>query len=115
MAANKRDAIAPRVAELRQAGKTWTEIGKELGVDGTTAHIAVDPEYAAVRRARINHRRREKSEITPEMRRAGDRRVSEDDAKVALASIPADTRDLTARMLGDPLPGRSALDRRGEL
>ena len=28
-----------------------------------------------------------------------------------LASIPADRRNLTARLLGDPLPGRSALDR----
>lgn len=24
--------------------------------------------------------------------------------------VPADTRDLTARLMGDPLPGRSALD-----
>lgn len=29
-----------------------------------------------------------------------------------LAEIPADTRNLTARICGDPLPGRSALDRR---
>lgn len=29
-----------------------------------------------------------------------------------LAAIPPDTRDLTARFCGDPLPGRSALDRR---
>lgn len=28
-----------------------------------------------------------------------------------MAAIPADTRDLTARICGDPLPGRSALDR----
>ncbi len=30
-----------------------------------------------------------------------------------LAEIPADTRSKTARLCGDPLPGRSALDRRG--
>ena len=29
-----------------------------------------------------------------------------------VAEIPDDTRDLTARVFGDPLPGRSALDRR---
>ena len=29
-----------------------------------------------------------------------------------LADVPADTRCLTARFFGDPLPGRSALDRR---
>lgn len=28
-------------------------------------------------------------------------------------AVPADTRDLTARFFGDPLPGRSALDTRG--
>lgn len=31
-----------------------------------------------------------------------------------LAAVPADTRPLTARLLGDPLPGRSALDRTGK-
>lgn len=30
----------------------------------------------------------------------------------AMASIPRDTRDLTARLMGDPLPTRSALDRK---
>ncbi len=29
-----------------------------------------------------------------------------------LASIPEDTRDLTQRICGDPLPGRSALHRK---
>ena len=28
-----------------------------------------------------------------------------------LKRIPPDTRDLTGRLMGDPLPGRSALDR----
>lgn len=28
-----------------------------------------------------------------------------------MATFPDDTRDLTARVCGDPLPGRSALDR----
>lgn len=30
-----------------------------------------------------------------------------------MKNMPADTRPLTARTFGDPLPGRSALDRRG--
>lgn len=33
------------------------------------------------------------------------------DAIKKLSQIPDDTRDLTARMFGDPLPGRRALDR----
>lgn len=34
------------------------------------------------------------------------------DAMRLKALIPADTRDFTARLMGDPLPGRSALDKR---
>lgn len=35
------------------------------------------------------------------------------DAERLMAQIPADTRTVTARLFGDPLPGRSALDQRG--
>jgi len=34
------------------------------------------------------------------------------DRERMLASIPDDTRTLTGRIMGDPLPGRSALDMR---
>lgn len=34
------------------------------------------------------------------------------DALARIAEIPDDTRSLTGRICGDPLPGRSALDRR---
>jgi hypothetical protein len=34
------------------------------------------------------------------------------DAEVLLKQIPPDTRDLTSRLMGDPLPGRRALDAR---
>jgi hypothetical protein len=39
------------------------------------------------------------------------RMTLEEEAKL-FASLPKDTRDFTARIMGDPLPGRSALDRR---
>lgn len=35
-----------------------------------------------------------------------------DDALRLMETIPRDTRSLTAMAFGDPLPGRSALDRR---
>lgn len=35
----------------------------------------------------------------------------EEEARL-FASLPKDTRSFTARAMGDPLPGRSALDRR---
>jgi hypothetical protein len=39
--------------------------------------------------------------------------MSKEEYEALIASIPEDTRDLTARLCGDPLPGRSALDRMG--
>lgn len=38
-------------------------------------------------------------------------RPSPEDIAARLAEIPEDTRDLTGRLMGDPLPGRSAQDR----
>ncbi len=44
--------------------------------------------------------------------------LTNDQLRDVRASIPKDTRDFTARIFGDPLPGRSALDQKrqsGEL
>lgn len=38
-------------------------------------------------------------------------RITSAEIEARLAEIPADTRTLTARTFGDPLPGRSAFDR----
>jgi hypothetical protein len=40
-------------------------------------------------------------------------RSAEADALRLMALIPPDTHDLTARVFGDPLPGRRAIDMRG--
>lgn len=37
-------------------------------------------------------------------------RVADEDVAARLAEIPVDSRDAVALFLGDPLPGRSALD-----
>ena len=37
-------------------------------------------------------------------------KVSEEERKRRQAEIPPDTRSVTGRLAGDPLPGRSALD-----
>lgn len=41
-------------------------------------------------------------------------RPPDEDVAARLAEIPADTRDLSAMLLGDPVPARSALARRQE-
>lgn len=37
-------------------------------------------------------------------------KITVDDWKGLMATLPDDTRDITARIFGDPIPGRSALD-----
>lgn len=44
--------------------------------------------------------------------RAAGRVRNQADADAAKQVIPQDTRSLTGRLFGDPLPGRSALDKR---
>lgn len=39
-------------------------------------------------------------------------RSEKHDAFILMDEIPDDTRDLTARLMGDPLPGRRAIDMR---
>ena len=61
-------------------------------------------------------RRADMREMTRLRRQAGlsEREVFPNPADVAarLAEIPPNTRNLTARVCGDPIPGRSALDLR---
>lgn len=91
------------VAECRDVGETWSQIGRRLGMDGTTVHMAVDARYAAARRKAINERRR--------CGHAGQAPVPEDQVTAGRAWMNRDdTRDLTGVLLGDPPPGRSALD-----
>ena len=72
---------------MRRNEMPWAHIAKHFGVTPDTVRRVLDPEWAARRRAGIT------------------------DGERLLREVPADTRDLTARALGDPLPGRSALDR----
>jgi hypothetical protein len=84
---------------------------------------AIIPGFAELRAAQIreakSHRRKDVDvkEAAAARQAAGLRypkeRISHDEIEARLAEIPQfDTRDLTARFFGDPLPGRSALDRR---
>jgi len=82
---------------LRAAGKSYREISEALGVSETSVRRMVGT--LEVYRA-ANYGQAE---------RADDKAA----AKKLLRQIPPDTRSLTARIAGDPLKGRSALDRQG--
>ena len=113
MATNIRDALVPEIQKLRSESKTWTEIGRALGITGTTSHMAVDPEYAAKRRARINMARISRSSSA--IGRTGviaPTRMTAAQVRNIVANIPPDTRTPIQKMFGDPPKGRSALDQK---
>jgi len=106
---------------LRRAGHTFTEIGEVFNVGKDAIRRATDPEWARRRCEQINRSRsanpriRDRSKDRPRVR---DRSKEARGPKGPLPTeaeirrlIPEDTRDLTGRIFGDPLPGRSALDR----
>lgn len=95
MSAKFPEAVRVEARRLRSKGMSWPQIASEIGVATTTARRMVgtggriafpDRRYTA---------------------RIDDRPL----AAVLMRRIPEDTRSLTARIAGDPLPGRSAADR----
>lgn len=102
---------AEEIATMRRlhaAGIPLREIAQRFGCGRNAIRRRIDPRWTP-RQAR---RRVQKTPIKP----AGtlryvrpEPRVSEEEFLRAAALIPPDTRDLTARLFGDPLPGRDAL------
>lgn len=114
-----KEFIAAEVERLRaiHGHCSWERLAREIGVTSDSVRRAVDPGYAERRNAQLHARRMAERPATakrinrvpdtsPELRR---------DAASRIAEIPKDTRSVTGRILGDPLPGRSALDRRGNV
>lgn len=84
---------------------TWTAIAAELGVHFSTVRRYVLP-------GERERRRRREAELEKRRDvRVVDSAAVERQARHLMRQIPEDTRDLTALMFGEPLPGRSALDR----
>lgn len=106
------DAIVAEINSLYKSGVSAAAIAEKFGIGQTTVRYHIDPEYRAAERERRTRKRREmgggldldcSGRMNVDAKRDGDR---------LLRKVPKDTRDLTARIAGDPLPGRSALDRR---
>lgn len=94
------EARAAEARRLRAQGMTWKQVGAALGIHGHTAQYWADTAYRERRRARI----------------AENARIRRDDGgggeprnPIRLPDVEHET--LTARLMGDPLPGMSALDR----
>lgn len=94
-----------RAIELRALGYEYAQIAIELGVGIATAYCWCNPNNA--REYRIARQCKYKKIRGPFRQSV----VDPIDVAARLAEIPVDTRDLTAVVFGDPLPGRSALDK----
>lgn len=104
-------------AEMRRLhadGWTFARIGERLAFQGETVRRAIDPIYAEVRREQINDARQFRRQGGRSPKAGRPAAMSIDirlDAAARLAEVPADTRSLTQRICGDPLPGRDALSK----
>jgi hypothetical protein len=87
-----------RAREMMSDGCSWARIGARLGCDDETIRARIDPDYKAMRSSRYTG-------PLSGLRAGSDRHLN-----AALARVPADSRSRQAKFMGDPLPGRSALD-----
>ena len=99
----KTPATVAAMRRLYDQCGNYAEVARQFGVAEVTAHKWIDDNY----RKLINKR-------NCAYYRMGHAHVAEKgppeaDLAARLAEIPPDTRDLTGRMFGDPIPGRSAL------
>lgn len=97
-----RHIIEAEVLALKAQGMSQLAIAKKLGVHKNTVRAAADPEYAEQR----NASRRVERSVSQLMR------VEPAVINPVKAEFIHDTRSFTGRALGDPLPGRSALDQK---
>lgn len=96
--------------KLKADGFNIKEIAAALGVAKSTASKHMSPNY---RQKDIEYRRRNVLGVRPKSPIfMAERALKAEEVEARMAEIPEDTRNLTSRAFGDPLPGRSALDRR---
>lgn len=104
---------AKRLRALDPRFYTYLFLGQLLGVSGEVVHRAIDQEWAEQKRKESRLARRVRAGKEPPRYKLIEAiRVSEEEFRQRRREIPEDTRDLTGRFFGDPLPGRSALNSR---
>ncbi len=87
-----------RAAALRSGGASWADAAREAGVHEHTLRRRLDPDFAARVTGRSGPKLRDAGIIEPS--------VDRDLVDSRRAQIPhEDPRTLTARLMGDPIPG----------
>ncbi|GAA2849069.1 hypothetical protein EDC40_101209 [Aminobacter aminovorans] len=106
------DAMASRpmawdldlAGRMRGSGMKFNQIAVVFGLSPDTVHCRLDPDY---RRKRAHAKLARCQPVAHGFRRYDDR-VTRAEFAARLAELPNDDRDLTARVLGDPVFARSA-------
>lgn len=100
--------VLKRALELKEQGMTWSRISARLGVSDEGLKRRLVPGFATRRQALIRQARYDRA-----LGKSSDgaRHIPEAEVLAVLRTVPSDTRRPIARLMGDPLPGRSALDR----
>lgn len=94
--------------EMFAAGMCYEHIARAMNIgSGGTIRRWLDPNYAEIRRQEVRDRR---FAYPPDLFKY-EAKPSAADLKARWSEIPPDTRDMTGTLCGDPLPGRSALDK----
>lgn len=107
------DAEAIELArQLKAMGTNWSEISRRTGISIEMIRRRIDPGYSQRRHAQ--NREAGRKQVGKILHVYEGQRLKPAEAEQALASVPLDTRPFFSRLMGDPLPGRSALERRGE-
>lgn len=92
---------------IAEIGPRYTVVARQLGVSRNWLRRRLDPEWREAENARM----RARTGHYVSAARVPARHITQAEAKAIIAAVPPDTRDLTGRIFGDPLSGRSALDK----
>lgn len=101
MTIERRAVVKTEVTRLRKDGTPVKSILKMLSIGYEAYNKALNPAYRTARREAVRHVRLDNARTLVCLSR---RQIAADGA-VRLMEIPPDTRSLTARLLGDPIPG----------
>ena len=102
LSANTEAWILARALEMRP--QDWNEVGWKLGVSGDWLRRRLDSDFAK------NRNRYLRTKQT--LRKKHGMNLKGKLLRDLLSTVPEDTRSWSSQHLGEPLPGRSALDRR---
>jgi hypothetical protein len=109
--------VIERAKEMRANNVSWNQIAKTLDVSAFLVRAATEPDFRNYRRERQRrHLQRERPHINHAVHHEvrGTRFPPAEVLREAerARELRLQPRSLTAELLGDPLPGRSALDQR---